>query len=161
MARLLACDADLVPVTVDPDGNPLDVGRTHRLFTGALRTALEVRDRGCAWPGCDRPVSWTQAHHIVAWQDGGKTSLDNGVLLCLFHHHEIEKGDWTVFIRRGRAWFTHPRGSTRSKPRGSTPCTTHHRANDRPGIGRIPDRAPASAAGRSPLGSVLPTTTHQ
>ena len=108
LARLLACDADLVPVTLDGDGNPLDVGRTRRLFTGPVRTALEVRDRGCAWPGCDRPVSWTQAHHIVSWQDGGKTSLDNGVLLCLFHHHEIEKADWTVAIRRGRAWFTPP-----------------------------------------------------
>lgn len=108
LARLLACDADLVPVTLDGDGNPLDVGRTRRLFTGPVRTALEVRDRGCAWPGCDRPVSWTQAHHIVSWQDGGKTSLDNGVLLCLFHHHEIETADWTVAIHRGRAAFTPP-----------------------------------------------------
>jgi len=108
LARLLACDADLVPVTVDGAGSPLDVGRTRRLFIGSIRTALEVRDRGCAWPGCDRPVSWTQAHHIRSWLDGGETSLANGVLLCLFHHHEIEKGDWTVFIRRGRAWFTPP-----------------------------------------------------
>ena len=60
LARLISCDAEVVPVTVDNDGNPLDVGRTRRLFTGPLRTALEVRDRGCAWPGCDRPVSWTQ-----------------------------------------------------------------------------------------------------
>ncbi|MBA3409410.1 MAG: HNH endonuclease, partial [Geodermatophilaceae bacterium] len=59
-------------------------------------------------PGCDRPISWTQAHHIVSWLDGGRTSLDNGVLMCLFHHHEIEKADWTVAIRRGRAWFTPP-----------------------------------------------------
>ncbi|MDQ3733011.1 MAG: HNH endonuclease, partial [Actinomycetota bacterium] len=82
LARLFACDADLVPVTIDQNGNPLDVGRTRRLFTGGLRTALEVRDRGCAWPGCDRPTSWTQAHHIVSWLDGGTTTLDNGVLLC-------------------------------------------------------------------------------
>ncbi|MDQ4039992.1 MAG: HNH endonuclease, partial [Actinomycetota bacterium] len=108
LARMLACDADLVPVTIDHAGNPLDVGRTRRLFTGTLRTALDVRDRGCAWPGCDRPISWTQAHHITSWLDGGKTSLDNGVLLCLFHHHQIEQGDWTVTIRAGRAWFTPP-----------------------------------------------------
>jgi len=108
LARLISCDADLVPVTVDFAGNPLDVGRTRRLFTGPIRTALEVRDRGCAWPGCDRPISWTQAHHIVSWLDGGKTSVDNGVLLCVFHHHEIEKGDWSVTIRHGRAWFTPP-----------------------------------------------------
>ncbi len=55
LARQLSCDADLVPVTIDGAGNPLDVGRTRRLFTGPIRTALEVRDRGCAWPGCRPP----------------------------------------------------------------------------------------------------------
>jgi len=52
LTRLISCDADLAGVTVDHDGNPLDVGRTRRLFSGRIRTALEVRDRGCAWPGC-------------------------------------------------------------------------------------------------------------
>ncbi|CAN5305137.1 hypothetical protein BH24ACT9_BH24ACT9_15310 [soil metagenome] len=94
---------------LSPTGIPLDVGRAQRLFGGRLRTTLDVRDRGCAWPGCDRPPSWTQAHHILSWLDGGRTDLDNGVLLCLFHHHEIEKADWTVTIRGGRAWFTPPR----------------------------------------------------
>ncbi|MDQ4037119.1 MAG: HNH endonuclease [Actinomycetota bacterium] len=126
LARLLSCDADLVPVSVDPTGNPLDVGRSRRLFTGPIRTALEVRDRGCAWPGCDRPISWTQAHHIVAWQDGGKTSLDNGVLLCQFHHHEIDKGDWTVAIQHQRAWFTPPGWIDLDRRPRITPCTTHH-----------------------------------
>ena len=105
----IADDAELVPVWLSPTGIPLDVGRTVRLFTGRIRTALEARDRGCAWPGCDRPPSWTQAHHIRPWLDGGPTDLTNGVLLCLFHHHQIERGDWTVTIRGGRAWFTPPR----------------------------------------------------
>jgi hypothetical protein len=39
----------------------LDVGRTRRLFVGALRHALELRDGGCAFPGCDRPPRWCQA----------------------------------------------------------------------------------------------------
>ncbi|MBA3800036.1 MAG: DUF222 domain-containing protein, partial [Geodermatophilaceae bacterium] len=109
LTRQLADDADVVPVWLSPTGIPLDVGRTQRLFGGRLRTALDIRDRGCAWPGCDRPPSWAQAHHIRSWLDGGRTDLDNGVLLCLFHHHEIEKADWTVTIRGGRAWFTPPR----------------------------------------------------
>ena len=109
LTRQLADDADLIPVFLSSTGIPLDVGRTVRLFTGRIRTALETRDRGCAWPGCDRPPCWTQAHHIRPWLDGGKTNLANGVLLCLFHHHEIEKADWTVTIRAGRAWFTPPR----------------------------------------------------
>jgi len=109
LTRALADDAELVPVWLSPTGHPLDVGRTVRLFTGRIRTALEARDRGCAWPGCDRPPSWTQAHHIRSWLDGGSTDLDNGVLLCLFHHHQIEQADWTITIRGGRAWFTPPR----------------------------------------------------
>ncbi len=109
LTRQLADDADLIPVYLNPTGIPLDVGRRVRLFTGRIRTALETRDRGCAWPGCDRPPSWAQAHHIRSWLDGGNTDLANGVLLCLFHHHEIEKGDWTVTNRGGRAWFTPPR----------------------------------------------------
>ncbi|MBA3798484.1 MAG: DUF222 domain-containing protein [Geodermatophilaceae bacterium] len=117
LTRRLADDAEIVPVWLSPTGIPLDVGRTQRLFAGRLRTALDVRDRGCAWPGCDRPPSWAQAHHILSWLDGGKTDLDNGVLLCLFHHHEIERGDWTVTIHAGRAWFTPPRWiDTRQKP---------------------------------------------
>ncbi len=109
LTRALADDAELVPVWLSPTAIPLDVGRTVRLFTGRIRTALEVRDRGCAWPGCDRPPSWTQAPHIRSWLDGGPTDLSNGVLLCLFHHHDIEKAHWTVTIRGGRAWFTPPR----------------------------------------------------
>jgi len=66
LTRHLAEDSDLVPVWLSQTGIPLDVGRTVRLFTGRIRTALETRDRGCAWPGCDRPPSWAQAHHIRA-----------------------------------------------------------------------------------------------
>jgi len=108
LTRLLADDAEIVPVWLGPSGEPLDVGRSHRLYTGRIRTALDIRDRGCAWPGCSRPPSWCQAHHIRAWIDGGPTDLGNGILLCLFHHHEIDKADWTVTIRGGRAWFTPP-----------------------------------------------------
>ena len=108
LTRQLADDGEIVPVWLSGTGIPLDVGRTVRLFTGRIRTALDVRDRGCAWPGCDRPPSWTQAHHIRAWTDGGTTELANGVLLCLFHHHQIDQADWTVTIRAGRAWFTPP-----------------------------------------------------
>ncbi len=78
LTRQLADDADIVPVWLSPTGLPLDVGRIQRLFGGRIRTALDVRDRGCAWPGCDRRPSWAQAHHIRSWLDGGRTDLDNG-----------------------------------------------------------------------------------
>ncbi|GAA0497928.1 HNH endonuclease [Paractinoplanes deccanensis] len=87
-ARRMACDARLLPVVLGSAGQVLDVGRTRRLATGPLRRALHLRDGGCAFPDCDRPPRWTDAHHIIAWTAGGTTSLDNLVLLCR-HHHRI------------------------------------------------------------------------
>ena len=76
----------------------LELGRSQRLFTGSLRRALALRDRGCAFPGCDRPAAWCQAHHILSWADGGETSLRNGVLLCGHHHAVVHRDHWTIRI---------------------------------------------------------------
>jgi len=108
LARYLSCDAEIVPAFTYGAGNLINLGRARRTFTGPARTALELRDRGCAWPGCDRPVSWCEAHHILGWTQGGKTDHNNGVLLCGYHHREIEIGDWQVFTSHGRAWFRPP-----------------------------------------------------
>ena len=100
-ARRLACDARILPVVLGGDGQILDAGRTRRTATGALRRALHVRDRGCAFPDCDRPARWTDAHHIRAWTDGGPTDLDNLVLLCRHHHRLIHQPDAGWEIRLG------------------------------------------------------------
>lgn len=98
-ARRMACDSRLLPIVLDGAGLPLDVGRTRRLVNGALRQALIVRDRGCAFPGCDRGPRWTDGHHVVPWSEGGETSLGNTVLLCGHHHRELHKPDgWAVYI---------------------------------------------------------------
>jgi hypothetical protein len=81
---------------------PLDVGRSRRLITGSLRRALVARDRGCAFPGCDRPARWTEGHHIVSWQSGGVTSLANSVLLCRRHHRAVHHQGWQVRIAGDR-----------------------------------------------------------
>ncbi|MCG5439489.1 HNH endonuclease signature motif containing protein [Micromonospora foliorum] len=94
--RRLACDATLLPAVLGGTGQPLDVGRQRRLITGPLRRALVLRDRGCAFPGCDRPPRWCHAHHIHHWADGGPTSLTNAVLLCGHHHRHLHHSDWTV-----------------------------------------------------------------
>lgn len=87
MLERWVCDLGIVPVTVDASGGPLDVGRDSRLFTPRQRIALATRDGGCRWPGCDRPPSMTEAHHIDEWsRDGGATDIDRGILLCAFHH---------------------------------------------------------------------------
>ncbi|MEU4242575.1 DUF222 domain-containing protein [Actinoplanes sp. NPDC026619] len=87
--RRLACDARILPLVLGGAGQILDAGRSRRLATGPLRRALHVRDGGCAFPDCDRPPRWTDAHHIIAWTAGGPTTLDNLVLLCRRHHRLI------------------------------------------------------------------------
>ncbi|NUO59806.1 MAG: DUF222 domain-containing protein [Hamadaea sp.] len=97
--RRLACDAMIIPAVLGGDGQVLDVGRARRLIDGPLRRALVLRDKGCAFPGCDRPPQWCHGHHLKAWADGGDTCLANSVLLCGFHHREIHHGHWEVRIR--------------------------------------------------------------
>ncbi|MEU7781384.1 HNH endonuclease signature motif containing protein [Micromonospora parva] len=94
--RRLACDAAILPAVLNGAGQPLDLGRQRRLITGPLRRALVLRDRGCAFPGCDRPPRWCDAHHIHHWANGGTTSLDNAVLLCGHHHRHLHHSDWAV-----------------------------------------------------------------
>ncbi|WP_330437887.1 HNH endonuclease [Micromonospora sp. NBC_00821] len=94
--RRLACDATILPTVLGGTGQVLDVGRQRRLITGPLRRALVLRDRGCAFPGCDRPPRWCHAHHIHHWADGGTTNLDNAVLLCGHHHRHLHHSDWII-----------------------------------------------------------------
>lgn len=94
--RRLACDAAILPAVLGGAGQVLDVGRQRRLITGPLRRALVLRDRGCAFPGCDRPARWCDGHHMIHWTDNGPTSLDNSVLLCGHHHRLIHVGEWAV-----------------------------------------------------------------
>lgn len=91
-------------------GQPLDVGRDQRLFTKRQRVALAARDGGCRWPGCDRPPSWTEAHHINHWaRDHGRTDVAAGILLCRHHHLLAHNHGWE--IRAGAAaeyWLIPP-----------------------------------------------------
>ncbi len=94
--RRLACDASLTRVLLGPDSEPMDVGRATRTIQPALRRALVVRDRGCRFPGCDRPPSWTDGHHLTHWADGGETTLANLVLLCRRHHRRVHEERWQL-----------------------------------------------------------------
>lgn len=106
-ARRVACDATISRVLVDPNGLPLDIGRSTRVISPAIRTALVVRDKGCVAECCDRPPSWTEAHHIEHWIDGGVTALTNLVLLCRTHHRRVHEEQWTLDRRDGR-WSVRP-----------------------------------------------------
>lgn len=96
-ARRLACDAVLSTVLED-DGSTAATGRERRTIAPALRRALDARDRGCRFPGCDRPPAWTDAHHIQHWADGGATTLSNLVLLCRVHHRFVHEHNWSLTL---------------------------------------------------------------
>lgn len=105
-----ACATGLVPILFDDDGQPLDVGRDQRLFTARQRIALAARDRGCRFPGCERPPSWCEAHHIDHWyRDGGRTDVADGVLLCRHHHLLVHDNGWRVTRSRGGYAVVPPR----------------------------------------------------
>jgi hypothetical protein len=91
--RRLACDCSIVPVTVDDDGLPLDVGRKTRSIPPAIRRALRVRDRCCQFPGCDRDL-FLDAHDVQSWAHGGETKLSNLLLLCTAHHRLLHEGEF-------------------------------------------------------------------
>ena len=116
--RRLACDADLIPVALGTRGEVLDVGRTHRLVTPAIWTALVCRDQHCAFPGCTRPPVMCHAHHILHWADGGTTALVNLVLLCGHHHRTIHDTPWQVRLNPddGRPEFLPPPKPGRHHP---------------------------------------------
>lgn len=88
--RRLACDAGVIPAVLRGRSEPLDLGRLTRVISPALRRALILRDRGCAFPGCTAPGPLCEAHHIIPWLIGGDTALHNLVLLCPHHHRLVE-----------------------------------------------------------------------
>jgi 5-methylcytosine-specific restriction protein A len=107
--RMLCCDAAAVPIVLNGRGQPLDVGRSTRIVPDGLRRAVAARDIGCAHPGCGRPQSWCEIHHIREWELGGETKLANLASLCRAHHRQIHFTDWIVRIRDGLPEFIPPR----------------------------------------------------
>jgi HNH endonuclease len=95
-ARLQAARRLLPPALGGPPTQPLEVGRATRTVARAQRTALVVRDGGCGFPGCDRPQSWCEAHHLRHWLHGGPTDLGNLTLLCRTHHRAVHEGGWRL-----------------------------------------------------------------
>jgi hypothetical protein len=91
-AQRLACNAHLVGLYLNPDGQVTCTTSPGRLYSKNQRIALATRDRGCVWAGCDRPPAQCEAHHLIPWSHGGPTTLENGVLLCFFHHHLLHEG---------------------------------------------------------------------
>jgi hypothetical protein len=99
--RLRAAVARLPAALGGSPSEPLDLGRTTRVVSAAQRRSLAVRDGGCVFPGCDRPLAWCEAHHLRHWLTGGPTDLANLVLLCRTHHRAVHEGGWRIRRQAG------------------------------------------------------------
>ena len=110
--RRLACDASVVSVVENEQGEPLNVGRKTRTIPPAIRRALNARDRGCRFPGCTN-TQYVDAHHVHHWSKGGETKLSNLALLCRFHHRQVHEGRVEVqVLDDGALRFRKPDGQS-------------------------------------------------
>jgi len=107
--RRLSCDAKLSSLFEGKDGS-VNAGRTRRTISGALRRALQERDKWCQFPGCG--CTWfLQGHHVQHWADGGPTDLENLIRLCSFHHGLVHEGGFRVERGKdGEFVFLSPKG---------------------------------------------------
>jgi hypothetical protein len=106
----LACDARISLTTHAADGRTLDIGRSSRRPSARQRKALLRRDGGCAMPACQR-ARFLHAHHVVYWSRGGRTCMDNLLLLCGRHHRLLHEGAFSIeALGRQRFRFRDPTG---------------------------------------------------
>jgi hypothetical protein len=110
VAERLSCDASVMRIVMSGASQPLDVGRRTPIVPPAIRRAVAARDLRCRFPGCDRPQTWCDAHHVVHWARGGPTSLGNLVLLCR-RHHRLVHDRFGVSLQDGRPVFRRPDGT--------------------------------------------------
>ena len=109
----IGCTAQIIRIVTDGPSQVLGLGRGRRLASPAQKLALAARDKGCIFPGCDRPPGWTDAHHFQRWADGGTTDIDDLGLFCRFHHGLLHEGGWTLHRTTTGLDFIDPHGQAR------------------------------------------------
>ncbi|WPX15320.1 DUF222 domain-containing protein [Cryobacterium sp. 10S3] len=95
------CDGGFQGVLFGANNEVLKLGPERRYFNRAQRRAITARDGGCIIPGCKAPAHWAEVHHVKPWAKDGPTNVDNGVLLCWFHHHTIDTSGWEIRMVKG------------------------------------------------------------
>jgi hypothetical protein len=117
-----ACDHTVAyRAAVDAKGEVLDIGRQSARWPPGIRRAITLRDRGCIFPGCDRPPAWADIHHCTPFSQEGTTSVDNGALLCRRHHTFIHARTWRVAIEHGKPVVRRPDGQPHTIRRWHVP----------------------------------------
>jgi Domain of unknown function (DUF222) len=109
--RRLLCGGDAIRIGFDQKANVLNVEAEQRLYSKRQREVLAVKFGGCMHPDCDRPPSWTEAHHIHQWvRDNSKTVIDNSILLCKWHHLKYHNQGYEIEIDdNGNYWQIPPK----------------------------------------------------
>ena len=117
----LVCDSIIHRYVTDDTSTILDYGQGTDTVPMGLFNAVQTRDRGCRYPGCDRGAPWCDAHHLRPLQRNGPTTPHNLVLLCHRHHHFIHRRGWHVAMTStGALQVTSPDGITRlGRPPGA------------------------------------------
>ena len=108
-ALALLGDAQLFPVLHGSTKEVAAYGDTHRIFTRSQRLAMISRDRGCSFPGCTIGPAWCEAHHVTEFSITRRTTVDDGTLLCPFHHRWFERRGWRCVMRDGLPYWIPPR----------------------------------------------------
>ncbi|GAA1724534.1 HNH endonuclease signature motif containing protein [Microbacterium paludicola] len=125
LAHRIACTGAVQKIVFDNAGRIVRLGTKERLFNTHQRKAIAARDGGCVIPGCSIRASWCEIHHVTDHAKGGPTHTDNGVMLCWWHHHNLERSGWGIRINRGIVetkappWID-PRGHYRPAPNAIT-----------------------------------------
>ena len=103
------CNRGTVPIHFDSTGQIVNIGRERRLFTPRQRIGLAARDGGCRFPGCDRPPSWCEAHHINEWfRDHGSTDIADGTS-SKYTHTRLQSGVGRLQAKRRVKGVDEPR----------------------------------------------------
>lgn len=121
--KRLCCDGGMVAIVEDEQGEPLSIGRKSRVVPTAIKRALQARDRGCVFPGCQNR-RFVDAHHIKHWSAGGETSLDNLMLLCSLCRRLVHEGGFQIERDYQNRWFF-------KGPDGRTVPSCGYRPDDR------------------------------
>ncbi|MFC5263336.1 DUF222 domain-containing protein [Kribbella qitaiheensis] len=123
--RRLACEAQIIPIVLGANSEPLDVAMAQRFVNRAMRRALNARDKGCVV--CKAPPIFCDAHHLISWIDHGPTALTNLVLLCRRHHIDTHHGHWHITLHHGTVTVARPAWADPSttRTRYRTPTTSH------------------------------------
>jgi hypothetical protein len=117
IAGRLACDAKVARIVMQGKSRVLDLGRSTRVVSPALRKAVMLRDRHCQHLKCRVAAKWCDVHHIVHWLDGGETNEDNLVLLCRRHHVSCHEGGWQLTRQSDGTITTRREHPQRHQPR--------------------------------------------